>query len=315
MSTAEDPTSSASGMAEQQAADSWAVRFVRATPRSAMCGCITSRRARGRWSFCCTVFLSSGMAGGCRSRRLRRRDFGSLPLTCAATTCPPSLTASMPTTDKLTDDIRDLVHERGAESALLAGHDWGGTVAWDTAMSHPEVVERLAILNVAHPRKFLQGLHHPGQLRKSWYVFFFDIPELPETVVRANHWHFFRHFLRDARPAYTPEEMERYIEAWSQPGAAAGMINYYRNAARQSPKHVEAQIRPIPAPTLVIWGKTIATSARTWPSLTTTMCPAWIVSSACPAPHTGSTTTSTSASTSCSSTSSPPPCQPKNPAR
>ena len=218
-------------------------------------------------------------------------------------------------TDKLTDDIRDLVHERGAESALLAGHDWGGTVAWDTAMSHPEVVERLAILNVAHPRKFLQGLHHPGQLRKSWYVFFFDIPELPETVVHANHWHFFRHFLRDARPAYTPEEMERYIEAWSQPGAAAGMINYYRNAARQSPKHVEAQIRPIPAPTLVIWGKTIATSARTWPSLTTTMCPAWIVSSACPAPHTGSTTTSTSASTSCSSTSSPPPCQPKNPAR
>jgi len=72
-------------------------------------------------------------------------------------------------TDKLTDDIRYLVHERGAESALLVGHDWGGTVAWDTAMSHPEVVERLAILNVAHPRQFLQGLHHPGQLRKSWY--------------------------------------------------------------------------------------------------------------------------------------------------
>jgi epoxide hydrolase 4 len=158
-------------------------------------------------------------------------------------------------TDKLTDDISDLVHERGAESALLVGHDWGGTVAWDTAMSHPEVPERLAILTVAHPRKFLPGLHHPGQVRKSWYVFFFDIPELPEAVVHANHWHFFRHFLRDARPAYTPEEMERYIEAWSQPGAAAGMINYYRNAARQSPKHVEAQIRPISAPTLVIWGQ------------------------------------------------------------
>ena len=106
-------------------------------------------------------------------------------------------------TDKLTADIRDLGHERGAESALLVGHDWGGTVAWDTAMSHPEVVERLAILNVAHPRKCLQGLHHPCQLRKSWYVFFFDIPELPEAVVHADHRHFFRHFLRDARPAYT----------------------------------------------------------------------------------------------------------------
>jgi pimeloyl-ACP methyl ester carboxylesterase len=51
---------------------------------------------------------------------------------------------------QLTADIRGLVHERGAESALLAGHDWGGTVAWATAMHHPEVVDRLAILNAAH---------------------------------------------------------------------------------------------------------------------------------------------------------------------
>jgi len=65
-------------------------------------------------------------------------------------------------------------------------------------------------------------------LRKSWYFFFFDLPDLPESVVHAEHWKFFRHFLRDARPAYTPEEIDRYIEAWSQPGAAAGMINYYR---------------------------------------------------------------------------------------
>ena len=102
-------------------------------------------------------------------------------------------------TGKLAADIRDLVHERGAQSALLAGHDWGGSVAWATAMNHPEVVDRLAILNVAHPRQFLRGLHHPGQLRKSWYVFFFGLPELPEAVVHANHWH----FLRDAHPAYT----------------------------------------------------------------------------------------------------------------
>ena len=61
-----------------------------------------------------------------------------------------------------------------------------------------------------------QGLHHPGQLRKSWYFFFFDLPDLPESVVHANRWHFFRHFLHDARPAYTPEEIDRYIEAWSQ---------------------------------------------------------------------------------------------------
>ena len=122
----------------------------------------------------------------------------------------------------LAADIRDLIHERGAETAMLAGHDWGGSIAWATAMNHPEVVDRLAILNAAHPRKLSQGLHHPGQLRKSWYFFFFDIPDLPETVVHANHWHFFRHFLRDARPAFTPEQTDRYVEAWSQPGAATG---------------------------------------------------------------------------------------------
>jgi epoxide hydrolase 4 len=122
-------------------------------------------------------------------------------------------------------------------------------------MSHPEVVDRLAILNAAHPRKLSQGLHHPGQLRKSWYFFFFDLPDLPESVVHANRWHFFRHFLHDARPAYTPEEIERYIQAWSQPGAATGMINYYRSSVRTSPKKAAAALRPISAPTLVIWGE------------------------------------------------------------
>ncbi len=74
--------------------------------------------------------------------------------------------------------------------------------------------------------------------------------------MHANHWRFFRHFLRDARPgAFTPQDMERYIEAWSQPGAASGMINYYRSSVRQSPKQAEAQLRPIQAPTLVIWGE------------------------------------------------------------
>jgi epoxide hydrolase 4 len=158
--------------------------------------------------------------------------------------------------DNLTADIRGLIHERGAESALLVGHDWGGSVAWATAMQHPEVVERLAILNAAHPRKLSQGLHHPGQLRKSWYFFFFDLPELPESVVKADNYRFFRHFLRDARPgAFTPQDIERYTDAWSQPGAASGMINYYRNSVRQSPKRAEAQLRPIQARTLVIWGE------------------------------------------------------------
>jgi pimeloyl-ACP methyl ester carboxylesterase len=155
----------------------------------------------------------------------------------------------------LAADIRGLIHERGAEPALLVGHDWGGSIAWATAMNHPDVVDRLAILNAAHPRKLSQGLHHPGQLRKSWYFFFFDLPDLPEAIVHADDWHFFRHFLRDARPTFTPEEIDHYIEAWSQPGAATAMLNYYRSSVRTPPKRAEAALRPITAPTMVIWGE------------------------------------------------------------
>ena len=159
--------------------------------------------------------------------------------------------------DRLAADVRDLIRERGAESALLAGHDWGAAVAWVTAMNHPEVVERLAILNVPHPRRFLRGLRTPRQLMKSWYMLFFQLPWLPERLVRARRWWLFRYGLEhDARPgAFTPEDIERYVEAWSQPGAATATINYYRSVFRQSPKRAEARIRQIDAPTLVIWGE------------------------------------------------------------
>ena len=68
------------------------------------------------------------------------------------------------TADKLATDIRGLIRELGGESAMVVGHDWGGTVAWTLAMNHPEVVDRLAILNAAHPRKLNEGLHSPRQL-------------------------------------------------------------------------------------------------------------------------------------------------------
>jgi pimeloyl-ACP methyl ester carboxylesterase len=156
--------------------------------------------------------------------------------------------------DRLAADVRGLIRELGADSATLVGHDWGGTVAWATAMIHPEVVNRLVILNAAHPRRLQQGLRNPNQLRKVWYFFFFQLPGLPEPIVRAGRWRFFRRYQRDARPPYTPEDTERYVESWSQPGAAIAIINYYRAAVRGS-KQAQAQLRPIQAPTLVIWGQ------------------------------------------------------------
>ena len=147
------------------------------------------------------------------------------------------------TAGKLAADVRDLIRERGAESALLVGHDWGGTAAWTAAMNHPEVVDRLAILNAAHPRKLNEGLRHPSQLARSWYFFYFALPDLPEHHVRAKDWEFFQHFLRDAQPPYTEQETDRYIEAWSQQGAAAAMIDYYRAAVRP-PKGTKTELQP-----------------------------------------------------------------------
>jgi epoxide hydrolase 4 len=156
------------------------------------------------------------------------------------------------TADKLADDVSALIGELGAESAMVVGHDWGGSVAWTLAMNHPEVVDRLVILNAAHPRKLNEGLKHPRQLLRSWYFFFFQFPGLPEHHARARGWRFFKRFLRDARPPYTDEELDRYVEAWSQPGAAKGMIDYYRAAVRLGSKQ---KVLPISAPTLVIWGQ------------------------------------------------------------
>ena len=156
------------------------------------------------------------------------------------------------TADKVADDIRGLIRALGAESAMVVGHDWGGSVAWTLAMNHPEVVDRLVILNAAHPRKLNEGLRHPRQLLRSWYFFFFQPPALPEHHARARQWRFFKRFLRDARPRYTAAELDRYVEAWSQPGAVTGMIDYYRAAVRLGSKQA---LRPISAPTLVIWGQ------------------------------------------------------------
>jgi pimeloyl-ACP methyl ester carboxylesterase len=127
-----------------------------------------------------------------------------------------------------------------------------------TAMAHPEAVQRLAILNVPHPRRMLEALRRPSpQLARSWYMFFFQLPWLPEQLVRADDWRAFRYgFEHDARPgAFTPADIERYREAWSQPGAASAMINYYRAALRRPPSRRAGGLARVQASTLVIWGE------------------------------------------------------------
>jgi pimeloyl-ACP methyl ester carboxylesterase len=156
----------------------------------------------------------------------------------------------------LAGDIAGLIRHFGESEANVAGHDWGAAVAYGVAMNHPEVVRRLAILNVPHPERMLHGLRTPRQLRKSWYMFFFQIPRLPEALLRKDDFAFAKRSLRgDSRESFSDADLQRYAEAWSQPGALTGMIDYYRAALRRSPRAAASQLRPISAPTLVIWGE------------------------------------------------------------
>ena len=155
--------------------------------------------------------------------------------------------------ERLAGDVRDLVVERGETSARIAGHDWGGAVAWGAAMYHPEVVERLAILNAPHPRRFLEGVRDPRQFARSWYFLLFALPWLAERIGPAS---FRRAFANDAAPgAFSAADVERYEEAWAQPGALTGGLNYYRALFREPPWAAARRLRRIEAPTLVIWGE------------------------------------------------------------
>jgi epoxide hydrolase 4 len=158
--------------------------------------------------------------------------------------------------DALADDIVGLIANFGVDSADVVGHDWGGGVAYATAMRHPAAVRRLAILNMPHPARMLAALRTARQLRKSWYVFVYLLPALPEWLLARDDYSFAKRSLRaGARGAFSDEDLDRYVEAWSQPGALTAMVNYYRASMRSSPRKALAAMAPIAAPTLVIWGE------------------------------------------------------------
>jgi pimeloyl-ACP methyl ester carboxylesterase len=159
----------------------------------------------------------------------------------------------------LTADVRDLIAERGGgeDGARLVGHDWGGLVAWATAANHPASITRLAILSMPHPQRMLEGLRTARQLRRSWYILGFQLPWLPERLLGLRRFEVLRRPLEhDARAgAFSPADIDRYVEAWSQPGAVTAMLGYYRATIRARLKRESEQLAPVTAPTLVIWGE------------------------------------------------------------
>ncbi len=162
------------------------------------------------------------------------------------------------TMDKLEQDVTDLIDASGAKSVLLVGHDWGAALAWSYAMHGARPIERLITMNCPHPVLFQRGLRHLEQLRRSWYMFFFQLPWLPERSVRAQNFRAIEAGLRGwavHKQHFSDADMAVFRANASEPGALTGMINWYRGMPFSLSAMQKRGPKKIQAPTLFIWGE------------------------------------------------------------
>jgi pimeloyl-ACP methyl ester carboxylesterase len=166
---------------------------------------------------------------------------------------PPGVAAyALP---ELVSDVIAIADQLGRKKILLAGHDWGAAVAWSAALMHPQRIAKLVVINVPHPsvmRNFLST--RPRQFLRSWYMFFFQLPWLPEAVFSAFDFHIgARSLLRSSRQGtFSPEDLAQYRAAWSQPGALTAMLNWYRALFRTRAKFPDKTVR---VPARILWGE------------------------------------------------------------
>jgi pimeloyl-ACP methyl ester carboxylesterase len=157
--------------------------------------------------------------------------------------------------DSLAADVIGLIDAAGREQAYLVGHDWGAAVTWRVANRYPQRVAKAAVLNVPHP--LVMGKYIRGSLRqalRSTYIAYFQIPELPERMLSADDWQPMVQALRRTGPPglFSDLDLQRYCNAWSQPGAITGMLNWYRAFVQRPPSW-----KPSPrirVPLTMIWG-------------------------------------------------------------
>jgi epoxide hydrolase 4 len=168
--------------------------------------------------------------------------------------CPQEVSAYR--IDELGKDIIGLVDHFGYEKVFLVGHDWGAAVAWSVAVTFPQRIRKLAILNVPHPFVMLQFIgRSPKQMLKSWYIGFFQIPGLADWLLRRDDYALAVRMLvgSSKKGTFSRADIAAYKKAWSNSGGLTGMINWYRALLRFRPP-AAADIR-VHAPTLVLWGK------------------------------------------------------------
>ena len=160
--------------------------------------------------------------------------------------------------EHLEEDVAALIEASAAKEVLLVGHDWGALIAWYYAMFGRAPISKLIIMNVPHPALAEKGLRTLKQLRKSWYIFFFQIPWLPEWQLARNKAQAIGRVFRDMavdKSRFPDEVLRVYREAASVPGALTAMLNYYRALVRGLRRSRRRGTVPIDLPTLMIWGE------------------------------------------------------------
>jgi pimeloyl-ACP methyl ester carboxylesterase len=159
--------------------------------------------------------------------------------------------------EELERDIIGMLDALEFKDCCLAGHDWGAAVAWSIAMTYPQRVRKLAILNVPHPAVMLEYLRtRPNQMLKSWYIGLFQIPGLAEWLIKRNDYALSVRALRgSSRPGtFSDEDIAEYKQAWRNSGRMSGMINWYRALVRNKPPAVPKDTR-LHMPVRILWGK------------------------------------------------------------
>lgn len=148
--------------------------------------------------------------------------------------------------EKLVGDVSAVADHFKGEKFTLVGHDWGGAIAWTYAMTHPERVERLVILNLPHPRGLTRELaNNPDQQRASQYAVEFqkEGSENQFTPDWLSLW------VTDV------EAKKQYVEAFKR-SSMAGMLSYYK-ANYPRPPFEKLENRDLPnvkCPVLMIHG-------------------------------------------------------------
>ncbi len=160
--------------------------------------------------------------------------------------------------EELQEDVASLIEASGAKQVVLIGHDWGALIAWYYAMFGLPPISRLIIMNVPHPALAERGLRTLRQLVKSWYIFFFQLPKIPEIALARNGCaaigRAFRGMAVD-KSRFPDEVLRVYQKNAAQPGALTAMLNYYRALVRGRSGTRRRGTPRIDTPTLMIWGE------------------------------------------------------------